>query len=102
MELYTYTRYRYECMVCYYAIKHDTAIWCCPCCSHIFHLFCIKKWARSTVALIDGIIKFPESNLKYSIKFILFKKALKAGDVPVVRLRLKAFQINMHVSVVKK
>jgi transcriptional repressor NF-X1 len=55
----------YECMVCCYAIRHDTAIWCCPCCNHIFHLFCIKKWARSPVALLDGNLKFPEINLKY-------------------------------------
>ncbi|XP_050418942.1 transcriptional repressor NF-X1 [Patella vulgata] len=45
---------RYECMVCCENMKADTAVWNCSSCFHLFHLFCIKKWARSSTALVEG------------------------------------------------
>ena len=48
------TQNTYECMVCCFVIKNDTAIWTCSVCNNIFHLFCIKKWARSPIAIVDG------------------------------------------------
>ncbi|XP_013394641.1 transcriptional repressor NF-X1 isoform X2 [Lingula anatina] len=37
----------YECMVCCSAIRCEAAVWSCSSCFHIFHLYCIKKWART-------------------------------------------------------
>ena len=45
---------KYECMVCCEVIKCSKAVWCCSSCYHIFHLFCIKRWARSPAALVEG------------------------------------------------
>ncbi|XP_064614665.1 transcriptional repressor NF-X1-like [Liolophura sinensis] len=44
----------YECMVCCCNIRCEVAIWSCSNCYHIFHLYCIKKWARSPAACIEG------------------------------------------------
>ena len=45
---------KYECMVCCGIIKSDKSVWSCNCCFHIFHLYCIKKWATSPSAKIEG------------------------------------------------
>lgn len=47
----------YECMICCDSIKWDHEIWNCNNCFHIFHLKCIKKWARSDTASVKGIIQ---------------------------------------------
>ncbi|XP_063423020.1 transcriptional repressor NF-X1-like [Mytilus trossulus] len=44
----------YECMVCCETVKCHHAVWNCPGCFHAFHLICIKKWARSPAALMEG------------------------------------------------
>lgn len=36
-----------ECMICYDLVKRSAAIWSCSSCFSIFHLSCIKKWARA-------------------------------------------------------
>ncbi|XP_051147620.1 NF-X1-type zinc finger protein NFXL1 [Andrographis paniculata] len=36
-----------ECMICYDMVKRTAAIWSCSSCYSIFHLSCIKKWARA-------------------------------------------------------
>lgn len=36
-----------ECMVCCGVVHRKEAVWSCACCSHIFHLKCIHKWASS-------------------------------------------------------
>ena len=38
----------YECMVCCESVKQDQAVWSCGLCYHVFHLGCIRKWARSS------------------------------------------------------
>ena len=48
------TNEKYECMVCCEVIKCSKAVWFCSSCYHIFHLFCIRKWARSPSALVEG------------------------------------------------
>ncbi|XP_041366295.1 transcriptional repressor NF-X1-like [Gigantopelta aegis] len=40
------TRGSSECMVCCDNIRCNAAIWSCSNCFHVFHLACIKKWAR--------------------------------------------------------
>ena len=42
-----------ECMVCCQNIRSDKAVWSCSVCFHIFHLYCIKKWANSPSAKIE-------------------------------------------------
>ncbi|KAG8344285.1 hypothetical protein TRVL_04887 [Trypanosoma vivax] len=37
---------RYECASCWNVVKHDVAIFTCKVCFCIFHLYCMKKWAR--------------------------------------------------------
>uniref|UniRef100_A0A8C5PKR3 Transcriptional repressor NF-X1 n=1 Tax=Leptobrachium leishanense TaxID=445787 RepID=A0A8C5PKR3_9ANUR len=41
------TAEKYECMVCCEAIRVMAPVWSCQSCYHVFHLNCIKKWARS-------------------------------------------------------
>ncbi|XP_066435322.1 transcriptional repressor NF-X1 [Eleutherodactylus coqui] len=38
---------KYECMVCCDIIRVMAPVWSCQSCYHVFHLNCIKKWARS-------------------------------------------------------
>ena len=45
---------KYECMVCCEVIRCSKAVWSCSNCFHIFHLYCIKRWARSPTAAIEG------------------------------------------------
>lgn len=43
----------YECMVCCESIRSKDQIWHCSSCYHVFHLRCIRKWARSPAALVE-------------------------------------------------
>lgn len=36
-----------ECMICYDMVKRSAPVWSCSSCFSIFHLNCIKKWARA-------------------------------------------------------
>ena len=40
----------YECMVCCERVGPRDHVWSCSGCYHVFHLRCIKKWARSPAA----------------------------------------------------
>lgn len=45
-----------ECMICYEIVGRSAAIWSCGSCYAIFHLHCVRKWARapSSVDLSAG------------------------------------------------
>lgn len=47
-------KFQLECMVCCHKIKDDKSVWSCLTCFHIFHLYCIKKWANSPAAKINA------------------------------------------------
>ncbi|OIV94172.1 hypothetical protein TanjilG_13789 [Lupinus angustifolius] len=40
-----------ECMICYDNVRRSAPIWCCSSCYSIFHLNCIKKWARAPTSV---------------------------------------------------
>ncbi|MQL71057.1 hypothetical protein Taro_003363 [Colocasia esculenta] len=40
-----------ECMICYDMVRRSAAIWSCDSCYSIFHLSCIKKWAKSPTSV---------------------------------------------------
>ncbi|XP_044196007.1 transcriptional repressor NF-X1 [Thunnus albacares] len=44
---------KYECMVCCDVIRVMAPVWNCQSCFHVFHLNCIKKWARSPASQAD-------------------------------------------------
>ncbi|XP_077480371.1 transcriptional repressor NF-X1 [Stigmatopora argus] len=44
---------KYECMVCCDVIRVMAPVWNCQSCYHVFHLNCIKKWARSPASQAD-------------------------------------------------
>ena len=44
----------YECMVCCDAIRCEAAVWSCANCYHVFHLRCIKRWARQPNAVEES------------------------------------------------
>ncbi|CAG10245.1 unnamed protein product [Tetraodon nigroviridis] len=44
---------KYECMVCCDIIRPAAPVWSCQSCFHVFHLNCIKKWARSPASQAD-------------------------------------------------
>ncbi|XP_072544158.1 transcriptional repressor NF-X1 [Salminus brasiliensis] len=44
---------KYECMVCCDIIRVMAPVWSCQSCFHVFHLNCIKKWARSPASQAD-------------------------------------------------
>ncbi len=41
------TKGKVECMICYDTVGRNSPIWSCASCFSIFHLPCIRKWARS-------------------------------------------------------
>ncbi len=45
----------YECMVCCDSVRREHAVWSCSNCYHVYHLHCIKKWARSSSAADKGL-----------------------------------------------
>uniref|UniRef100_A0A8C5I2J9 Transcriptional repressor NF-X1 n=1 Tax=Gouania willdenowi TaxID=441366 RepID=A0A8C5I2J9_GOUWI len=45
---------KYECMVCCDVIRLMAPVWSCQSCFHVFHLNCIKKWARSPASQADA------------------------------------------------
>lgn len=45
---------KYECMVCCDVIRAMAPVWSCHSCYHVFHLNCIKKWARSPASQADN------------------------------------------------
>ncbi|XP_067294233.1 transcriptional repressor NF-X1 isoform X1 [Pseudorasbora parva] len=47
------TEEKYECMVCCEVIRVMAPVWNCQSCFHVFHLNCIKKWARSPASQAD-------------------------------------------------
>lgn len=43
----------YECMVCCEGVREREEVWSCRSCFHIFHLRCIRRWAKSPAAAVD-------------------------------------------------
>ncbi|GJN29135.1 hypothetical protein PR202_gb17330 [Eleusine coracana subsp. coracana] len=43
-----------ECMICYDMVRRSAPVWSCSSCYSIFHLPCIRKWARSPASVADG------------------------------------------------
>ncbi|KAF3224708.1 FKBP12-associated protein [Orbilia oligospora] len=39
----------YECMICYSSVTRKSKIWDCTTCYAVFHLHCIKKWAKQAL-----------------------------------------------------
>ncbi|KAK6362863.1 FKBP12-associated protein [Orbilia blumenaviensis] len=39
----------YECMICYSGVNRKSKIWDCTTCYAVFHLHCIKKWAKQAL-----------------------------------------------------
>lgn len=47
----------YECMVCCEKVRCSAAVWSCQSCYHVFHLGCIRRWAKcSATAGKEGIV----------------------------------------------
>lgn len=45
---------QYECMVCCDRVRVKDPVWSCSTCYHIFHLKCIKKWAKIPTNTEEG------------------------------------------------
>ena len=45
---------QYECMVCCDRVRVKDPVWSCSTCYHVFHLKCIKKWAKIPTNLEEG------------------------------------------------
>ncbi|KAK6509089.1 FKBP12-associated protein [Arthrobotrys musiformis] len=39
----------YECMICYSSVTRKSKVWDCSTCYAVFHLHCIKKWAKQAL-----------------------------------------------------
>ncbi|CAM0948762.1 unnamed protein product [Alopecurus aequalis] len=42
-----------ECMICYDAVRRAAPVWSCASCFAIFHLPCVRKWARAPASVSD-------------------------------------------------
>ncbi|KAI4969545.1 hypothetical protein ZWY2020_000459 [Hordeum vulgare] len=42
-----------ECMICYDMVRRSAPVWSCGSCFSIFHLPCIRRWARSPASVSD-------------------------------------------------
>lgn len=51
-----------ECMICYDMVRRSAPIWSCTSCYSIFHLHCIKKWARAPTSVDLSVAKNPGFN----------------------------------------
>ena len=40
-----------ECLICFEMIQRSASVWSCSSCYAIFHLSCIKKWAKAPIAM---------------------------------------------------
>ncbi|GLU18380.1 hypothetical protein SLE2022_346860 [Rubroshorea leprosula] len=45
-----------ECMICYDVVRRSAPMWSCPSCYSIFHLNCIKKWAKAPTS-VDLVVE---------------------------------------------
>lgn len=45
---------QYECMVCCDRVRVKDPVWSCSTCYHVFHLKCIKKWAKIPTNIEEG------------------------------------------------
>lgn len=45
-EIIRRLREGYECMICCEAVTHRQPVWGCPGCFKLFHLPCVKRWAK--------------------------------------------------------
>ena len=43
----------YECMVCCERVRCSAAVWSCHSCYHVFHLGCVRKWAKCPAATVN-------------------------------------------------
>jgi len=50
----TLTNATYECTICCSSIQQQAALWDCITCHHMFHFYCIKKWANTLIAQTSG------------------------------------------------
>lgn len=44
------SRGQIECMICYDMVRREAAVWSCGGCYAIFHIPCIRKWARAPIS----------------------------------------------------
>ncbi|XP_043706316.1 NF-X1-type zinc finger protein NFXL1-like [Telopea speciosissima] len=51
-----------ECMICYDMVGRSAPIWSCSSCYSIFHLNCIKKWARAPTSVDLSVEKNQRGN----------------------------------------
>ena len=43
----------YECMVCCERVRCSAAVWSCHSCYHVFHLGCVRKWAKCSAGSVS-------------------------------------------------
>ncbi|XP_042483934.1 NF-X1-type zinc finger protein NFXL1-like [Macadamia integrifolia] len=51
-----------ECMICYDMVGRSAQIWSCSSCYSVFHLNCIKKWARAPTSVDMSVEKNQSGN----------------------------------------
>jgi transcriptional repressor NF-X1 len=56
----------YECMICTETIRHAVATWSCRECYRVFHLFCVKKWAKSDGSGVGVSFRCPSCQTQFN------------------------------------
>jgi hypothetical protein len=66
---------KFECMICYEIVGRSAPIWSCGNCYAIFHLHCVRKWARAPSSVDLSAGQSQGSNWRYpgcqSVQFAL-------------------------------
>ncbi|KAG9444482.1 hypothetical protein H6P81_015822 [Aristolochia fimbriata] len=84
-----------ECMICYDMVRRSAAIWSCSSCFSIFHLHCIKKWARAPTSIDLSVEK--DQGLNWRCPGCQSVQLLASKDISVIQDPARLVRSLLHL-----